>query len=102
MEIMMAEKYSLFDPAELLDSAEAIEIFMTDAFETGDVEYIAMALGIAARSKGMESMAAKSGLSRDHLNEALSANSAPTLKSILAVMKTMGLALAVTPTAASS
>ena len=49
----MTESLYDYDSAAALDSPESIAIFMTDAFETGDVAYIAMALGVVARAKGM-------------------------------------------------
>ena len=41
----MIERTYEYDPADALDSPEAIEAFVTDAFETGDASYIAKALG---------------------------------------------------------
>lgn len=49
----MAEAFNDFDPAEYLTSPEAIAEFIADALETGDVAYIAKALGVAARARGM-------------------------------------------------
>lgn len=37
----MSEPLYDYDPAEALDSAEAIEVFMADALETGDAAYVA-------------------------------------------------------------
>ena len=37
----MSEPLYDYDPAEALDSAEAIEVFMADAMETGDAAYVA-------------------------------------------------------------
>jgi probable addiction module antidote protein len=80
-----------YDPALALDSQEAIEVFMADAFETGDSSYIAKALGVVARAKGMSEIARESGLSREQLYRSFSAQGNPTLKTILAVMRTLGL-----------
>ncbi|AIY40564.1 putative antitoxin [Collimonas arenae] len=49
----MPEKLTGYDPAEDLSSGEAMAAFMTAAFETGDAAYIAHALGVVARAKGM-------------------------------------------------
>ena len=75
---------------------------MADAFETGDSAHIAAALGVVARAKGMTELAAKTGLSREQLYRSLSANGNPTLKTTLAVMKAIGLALAIAPDSAGS
>lgn len=93
----MAEKFSTYDPADSLSSYDAIEVFMADAFQTGDAAHIAAALGVVARAKGMTEMASKTGLSREQLYRSLSADGNPTLKTILSVMKAIGFSLAVAP-----
>lgn len=98
----MIEKFSPYDPADALDSNEAIEVFMGGAFETGDAAHIAAALGVVARAKGMTELAARTGLSREQLYRSLSANGNPTLKTTLAVMKAIGFSLAVAPDPNSS
>ena len=45
----MAEKLTTYDPAEDLTDDDAIAVFMAQAFETGDVGYVAHALGVASR-----------------------------------------------------
>ncbi|CRP99494.1 hypothetical protein [Pseudomonas aeruginosa] len=46
----MSEPLHDYDPAEALDSAEAIEVFMVDAMETGDSAYVAKAEELAKRA----------------------------------------------------
>jgi len=89
----MAEKLTNYDPADDLVSDEAIILFMTEAFETQDAAYIAHALGVVARAKGMTQIAAQTGLSREQLYRSFSGNGNPTLKTTLAVMKAMGIQL---------
>ncbi|MBY5709500.1 putative addiction module antidote protein [Rhizobium leguminosarum bv. viciae 248] len=89
----MAEEIFDFDPAEMLDSDEAIEAFIIEALQTGDAKFIASALGVVARAKGMSKIARKTGLAREHLYKALSENGNPTLETTLAVMKAIGLEL---------
>ena len=79
-----------FDPAEMLQSEQAIEVFLNDAFETGDASHIASALGVVARVKGMTEIARKTGLARETLYRSLSENGNPTLETTLAVMKAIG------------
>ena len=86
----MTEKLYDYDPADALKSDEAIEIFLTDAFETGDAAYIARALGVVARAKGMTKIARKTGLAREQLYRSLSESGNPTLESTMAVMKAIG------------
>jgi len=63
----MAEKLTTYDPAEDLGSDEAIAVFMAEAFQTNDAAYIAHALGVVARAKGMAQIAGQTGLSREQL-----------------------------------
>ncbi len=91
----MNEKLSAYDPAEDLDSPESIEIFLNDAFETGDPVYISKALGVVARAKGMASVASDTGLSREQLYKSLSEQGNPTLKTIIKITKSWGLGLKV-------
>lgn len=68
----MSEKFTVYDPAESLDSPAAMAVFMTDAFEAGDANYIANCLGVVARAKGMTRLAKDTGLSREPLYSSLS------------------------------
>ncbi len=97
----MAEKLFPYDPAEDLGSDEAIAIFMAEAFQTNDAAYIARALGVVARAKGMAQIAEQTGLSREQLYRSFSGKGNPTLKTTLAVMNALGIQLtAKTPNAA--
>jgi len=49
----MAEKLTTYDPAEDLTSDDAVATFMAEAFEPNDASYIAHALGVVARARGM-------------------------------------------------
>lgn len=90
----MAEELHDFDPAEMLGSDHSIEVFLADAFETGDAGHIAAALGTVARTKGMAEIARKTGLAREQLYKSLSPNGNPTLETTLAVMKAIGFDMA--------
>jgi DNA-binding phage protein len=61
----MAQKLTTYDPAEDLASDEAMATFMAEAFETNDAGYIAHALGVVARVKGMAQIAGQTGHSRE-------------------------------------
>lgn len=86
----MAEKLHDYDPAGALKSDEAIEVFLADAFETGDARYIAKTLGVVARAKGMTEIARATGLAREQLDRSLSEDGNPMLETTLAVMKAIG------------
>ena len=89
----MKQKLTPYDPAEDLRSDKAIAAFMSAAFATNDAPYIAHALGVVARAKGMAQIASDTGLSREQLYRSFSQGGNPTLKSTLAVMKALGLDL---------
>jgi probable addiction module antidote protein len=89
----MTDKLTTYDPAAALVNDEEAAVFMADALETGDAAYIAKALGIVARAKGMTQIAAQTGLSREQLYRSFSENGNPTLKTTLVVMKALGLEL---------
>ena len=92
----MTEEFFPYDPAEDLESDEAIAYFMTEAFKTEDPAYIAHAIGVVARAKGMTQIARETGLSREQLYRSFSADGNPTLKTTLAVMKALGVHLTAT------
>jgi probable addiction module antidote protein len=93
----MTEKLTSFDPAELLSSDEAVAAFMADAFESGDAGYVAHALGVVARARGMAGIAKETGLSREQLYRSFSERGNPTLRTTLAVMKALGVDLTAKP-----
>ena len=82
-----------YDPAEALTTPEAIEVFMAEAFETGDAGYIAHAFGVVTRAKGMTAIAEQTGLSREQLYRSFSDRGNPTLKTLLAVCSALGVTL---------
>ena len=91
----MVRKFTVYDPAEDLTSAEAIAVFLTEAFRTEDTGYIAHALGVVARAKGMAEVASRTGLSRVQLYRSFSPAGNPRLKTILAVMSALDIELSV-------
>ncbi|CAK16645.1 putative addiction module antidote protein [Pseudomonas entomophila] len=93
----MTETFHEFDAAAYLTSPEAIAQFMTDALETGDAAYVAKAVGVVARAKGMSELAKETGLSREQLYRSFSEHGNPTLKSFLTVMKALGIDMAARP-----
>lgn len=89
----MMNKLTSYDPAVALIDGDEIAVFIADALETGDAAYIAKALGVVARAKGMTQIASETGLSREQLYRSFSDNGNPTLKTTLSVMKALGIEL---------
>jgi len=93
----MIEKIHDYDPAAALESEEAIAVFLADALETGDSVYVARALGVVARAKGMTELARETGLSREQLYRSFSEQGNPTLKTLLTVTRALGVDLTTRP-----
>lgn len=95
------EKIYAFDEADFLDSDEDIAEYLTASLETGDASYIAHALGVVARAKGMSKVAEASGISREMLYRSLSSEGNPTLRTLLAILPALGVQLTSVPVARS-
>ena len=93
----MSEPIYDYDPAVALESEEGIAVFLADALETGDTAYIAKAMGVVARAKGMTELSRETGLSREQLYRSFSEQGNPTLKTMLAVTRALGVDLTVRP-----
>jgi probable addiction module antidote protein len=96
----MNETFTEFDPAEYLTSTGEMAAFITDALETNDSAYIAKAMGVVARAKGMADLAHMTGLSRESLYRSFSEKGNPTLKTVMAVMKALDIDIVAKPHAA--
>ncbi len=94
---MNSAKTKPFDPAEYLDDSEAIAAYMTEALETEEPAFIADALGVVARARGMSEVARDAGLSRESLYRALSADGNPEFGTVLRVVRALGLRLSAAP-----
>lgn len=89
----MARKTKPFDPAKYLDDTESQAELLSDAFESGDATYIAQALGVVARARGMSHVAREAGVTREALYKALSDDGDPRLSTLLGVTKALGVKL---------
>jgi probable addiction module antidote protein len=82
-----------YDPAEYLGDPEDQTELLNDALDTGNAVYIANALGIIARARGMSDVARGAGVTREALYKALSDKGDPKLSTLLGVLKTLNLKL---------
>lgn len=82
-----------FDAAEHLADPGAQAEFLADALESGDANYVAHALGIVARARGMTSIAREAGVTREALYKALSENGDPKLSTLMGVVRALGVTL---------
>ena len=89
----MVMKLKAFEVSKHLESDEAIEVFMRDAFETQDAVYIIECIGVVARAKEGEQNLNKMGLAREHLYRSFVKNENPSFKSTLEVLSSLGIQL---------
>lgn len=92
-----------WDVVDYLQTDEDIVAYLNAALEEGDQELITIALGDIARAKGMTQLSRETGISRDGLYKALSAEGNPTFSTVLKVLQALGLAFNVSaaPSAAT-
>jgi len=68
---------------------------LNDALATGHSGYIASAIGVIARARGMTGLAAETGFKRQQLYRALSEDGNPTLETLTRVIRALGFRLRV-------
>lgn len=91
-----------FDTAQYLTDPDDQAELLTDAFASGDAGVIAAALGIVARARGMTELANETGIKRQALYRAFSADGNPTLGTLMKVLPALGLQLAINPAKAAT
>lgn len=91
----MVIELTRFDAATHLSDAEAQAEFLSEALATADVGYIAHAIGVVARARGMAGLAAETGFKRQQLYRALSEDGNPTLDTLTRVVRALGFRLSV-------
>jgi probable addiction module antidote protein len=94
---MPQTKTILWDTVSHLATADDIAAYLEAVFEDGDPTLISHALGVVARAKGMTEIAQRTGMGRQGLYKALSANGRPEFSTVLGVVRALGLKLTVTP-----
>ena len=88
----MALKTTPWDSAEYLKSEADITAYLDACFEEAgdDPAFLTHALGVAARARNMSQLARDSGLTREGLYKALSAEGNPSVGTVLKVADAMG------------
>ena len=84
-----------WDSAQYLKTKEDIADYLEAVIEIGDPALLTHALGIIARSKGMAQIAKATGLGRESLYKALSAQGNSEFATVLKVIHALGLKLKV-------
>jgi probable addiction module antidote protein len=91
----MAEKFSQYDTAGYLKTDADMAAYLDACLEEAgdDPAFIAHALGVIARARGMSQLARDTGLARENLYKALSSDGNPEFGTVLKVIKALGLKL---------
>ena len=91
----MAENFTNYDTAEHLKTDADMAAYLDACLEEAgdDPAFIAHALGVIARARGMTQLARDTGLARENLYKTLSADGNPEFGTILKVIKALGLKL---------
>jgi probable addiction module antidote protein len=82
-----------FDAAVYLTTPQSQAELLNDALASGDAPYIAQALGVIARARGMASVAREAGVTREALYKSLSEEGDPRLTTLMGVMRALGVTL---------
>lgn len=84
-----------WDSAEHLQTLDDIAEYFEACLQEGgdDPAFIAHALGVIARARGMTQVARDAGVTREGLYKALSSDGNPSFDTILKVIKALGLQL---------
>lgn len=92
---MTKTKTTSYDTADYLKTEEDVALYFDACLEEAgdDAAFIAQALGNIARARGMTQLARDTGLAREGLYKALSADGNPSFATILKVTKALGLKL---------
>lgn len=91
----MAEKFSRYDTADYLKTEEDMALYLDACIEEdpGDGSLIRTAQGSIARAKGMSQLARDTGISREGLYRALSADGNPEFSTVMKVIRALGMKL---------
>lgn len=89
----MMVKTEPFDAARYLTLPESQADLLNDALASGDAGYVARALGVIARARGMTEVAREAGVTREALYKALSENGDPRLTTLLGVVRALRVTL---------
>ncbi len=95
------DQFAPFDTADYLDDIDAVAAYLEAVFEEAgdDPVFVAQALGTIARSGNVSELARRTGMSREGLYKALSADGNPSFVTIVKVARALGLRIRFIPAA---
>ena len=93
----MGSKTLKWNSVAALRSDAEIAAYVEAALEDEDASFVAHALGVVTRARGMTQVAQDAGLSRESLYKALSFEGNPSFDTIMRVLRALHLDLHVSP-----
>jgi probable addiction module antidote protein len=93
VELMKSDKFSRYDTADYLTDDARVAAYLEAIVEEAgdDAVLIAQALGTVARARNMSQLARDTGLTREGLYKALSAEGNPSFATVIKVARALGL-----------
>ena len=88
-----------FDAADYLVTEERQVAYISAALETGEADFVRDALGLVARARGMGEIAKIAGLNRESLYKALGETGNPEFRTVMRIIRALGLTLSARLTA---
>lgn len=82
-----------WDVVDHLQTEEDMALYLEACLEEGDPALVVAALGDIARARGMTQLARDTGLTREGLYKALSADGNPSFATVMKVMNGLGFTL---------
>jgi len=92
-------KLKKWDVIDYLKSDKEMALYLEACLEEADPALVIAALGDIARARGMAQLARDTGISREGLYKALSADGNPEFTTVIKVIKALGLKLTAEPAA---
>jgi probable addiction module antidote protein len=93
----MKAKFKRYDTADYLKTEKEIEAYLQAAMEDDDPRSLAVALGNVVRARNVSALARETGLTREGLYKAFSAQGNPSYATVSKVSRAMGFRLQLVP-----
>jgi probable addiction module antidote protein len=83
--------FAKWDPAEYINTKEAVIAFLEGALEENDPDFLLETIGHIARSKGMAKIARELNLDRRGLYKSLAPDGNPSFKTVCNLLNVLGM-----------
>jgi probable addiction module antidote protein len=88
-----------FDASKYLDSVEMIAEYLNQALASGDCDLLMLAIGDAAKARGIAQIARDTGLGRESLYKVFATGAKPRFDTVLKVLRALGVQMHAYPQA---